>query len=171
MMGYRNVVLIGFMGSGKTVVGRSLARSLEYDFVDTDEQIQDVTGMSIAQLYRKHGEIRLRSEEQLVIKKLINRSGLVIASGGSLLPDQRNLDLLKDGGFFVLLHAEPEVILQRISRKNNRLLIGGKPDLEQIKQMLEQREEFYRQLADFIINTTEISVDEAVEVIAAKYRQ
>jgi shikimate kinase len=174
VMAKENVVLIGFMGSGKTVIGRQTARLLGFQFADTDEEIQQVTGMTLAVLLKKHGEIRFRSEEELVTKKLAARRGLVIASGGSLMPEKEPLALLKEQGWFVLLQAAPDVILERISRKNNRgnrPLLTGKPNLEQIRELLRRREQQYVRLADFSLNTTEIGVEEAANRIAAQYRK
>ena len=173
-MAKNNLVLIGFMGSGKTVIGRAVARLLDYEFIDTDEQIQQVTGMMLNALFKKHGEIRFRSEEELVAKKLAARSKLVIASGGSLMPGQESLTLLQEQGWFVLLQAAPEVILERISRKNNRgnrLLVSGKPSIESVQKMLEERQQQYQKLADFTVNTSDISVEEAANLIVANYRQ
>ncbi|MEG1537251.1 MAG: shikimate kinase, partial [Clostridiales bacterium] len=138
-----NIVLIGFMGSGKTVVGRNLANQLAYQFTDTDEEIRSVTGMSLPQLFRKHGEIRFRSEEDLVVKKLAQREHQVIATGGSLTPIPANFELLHQQGWFVLLSADPAVILSRISRKNDRLLLCGKPDLPTLQKLVEEREQMY----------------------------
>ncbi|MCR4962764.1 MAG: AAA family ATPase [Firmicutes bacterium] len=165
-----NIVLIGFMGSGKTVVGRTLAGLLDYDFVDTDEQIRQVTGLTLPQLFRKHGEIRFRSEEELVVKRTAAKQKQVIATGGSLTPMAKNFDLLRQNGWFVLLSADPQTILSRISRKNDRLLLCGKPDLPSLENMVREREEAYRQTADFIVDTTKMGVEDAAAAIARQYR-
>ena len=169
-----NLVLIGFMGSGKTVIGRAVARLLDYEFVDTDEQIQQVTGMTLNALFKKHGEIRFRSEEDLVVKKLALRKRLVIASGGSLMPEKEPLTLLREQSWFVLLQAAPDVILERLSRKTNRgnrPLISGKPSIEQVRQLLEERQQQYQELANFTVNTSDIGVEEAAALIVKSYRQ
>ncbi|MCL1975225.1 MAG: AAA family ATPase [Firmicutes bacterium] len=169
-----NVVLIGFMGSGKTVIGRQTARLLGYEFVDADEEIQRVTGLSLHALYKKHGEIRFRSEEELMIKKLAVRRSLVIACGGSLMLEKEPIALLKEFGWFVLLHAEADVILERVSRKNSRSkrpLLSDKPNLEQVRELLIKREQQYRGLADYTLNNSEIGVEEAAAKIAGQYRQ
>ena len=169
-----NVVLIGFMGSGKTVIGRQVARLLGFQFVDTDEEMQRITGMTMSALLKKHGEIRFRSEEELAAKKLAARRGLVIASGGSLMPKQEPLALLKEHGWFVLLQAAPDVILERVSRKNNRgnrPLLSGKPSLNQVRELLLQREQQYLELADYTLNNSEIGVEEAAAKIAGQYRK
>lgn len=82
----KNIILIGFMGSGKTVVGRAISRLIDYEFVDTDNEIEKVTGLAIAQIFKKYGKLRFHSEEELAYKKLLNREGLVIATGGNINP-------------------------------------------------------------------------------------
>ncbi|MDO4581003.1 MAG: shikimate kinase [Bacillota bacterium] len=168
--GKDNIVLVGFMGSGKTVIGRNVARLLDFDFADTDEMIRDTTGMSLPQLLRKHGHIRVCSEEALVLKKLAAASRQVIAAGGSLLPQQSNIGLLVKSSYFVLLHAEPQVIHQRLGRKNDRLLPYGKPTLPQLEQLIAEREREYRRLADLILDTGSMGVEEAAVAIADSYK-
>ena len=164
------IVLIGFMGSGKTVVGRTLSRLLEWDFVDTDEEIEKVTGCTILQMFKKYGELRFRSEEELILKKLIHRDKLVLATGGSMDLDNHNLELLKQDSYFVLLQAELDILQQRLSRKNSRPLLGKKPEINRIEELLVAREEQYLQLADYTINTSGMTVDEVAEDIAENFK-
>ena len=111
----KNIVLIGFMGTGKTAVGTRLARRLGREFVDTDNEIEQITGMTIRDIFYKEGEIRFRSEEALIVKRLAERTGLVIATGGGVInPD--NLHLLKQNGILICLEADPEDILKRSAR-------------------------------------------------------
>ena len=166
----RNIVLIGFMGSGKTVIGRNLARLLEREFVDTDEEIEKVTGHSVVQLFKKFGERRFRSEEELILKKLHGRSGLVIATGGSMDLENHNLEILKEDGYFVLLQASLDVLQERLSRKTSRPLLGKNPDSAKIQSLLAARESQYLALADFIVNTGELTVEESAKQIADHYR-
>ena len=165
-----NIVLIGFMGSGKTVIGRQTARLLDFDFADTDDEIRQVTGMELRQLFRKHGEIRFRSEERLVLQKLAAREHIVIACGGSLPPKPENLELLRDKGWFVLLTAKPEVIRNRLQRKANRLLTGSKPSAEHISMQAAAWEQNFTPYADFILDSGAISVDEAATKLAENFR-
>ncbi len=164
------IVLIGFMGSGKTVVGRNLSRLLEWDFIDTDEEIERITGCTILQLFKKYGELRFRSEEELILKKLVKRDKLVLATGGSMDLENHNLELLKKDGYFVLLQADLDILQQRLSRKNSRPLLGKKPGINKIEELLAAREEQYLLLADYIINTSGMTVDEVAEDIAASFR-
>ena len=165
------IVLIGYMGSGKTVIGRATARLLDYDFADVDEEIVAVTGLTLPQLFRKHGEIRFRSEETLVIRKLAARRHLVVACGGSLPPQQAELELLAQNGFFVLLTAVPEILLERLSRKGNRLLVGGRPSAAVIRELLAQQKQALGERPALIVDSGALSVEEAAEQIAAAYRE
>jgi len=166
-MSRKNIVLIGFMGTGKTAVGRRLAWRLKREFVDTDREIEKITGKTIAQIFAKDGEVRFRSEEALLTKKLAAREGLVISTGGGLVLNPENARLLGENGVFVALKASPEVIYQRLKNKKNRpLLLKG--DLkERIKTLLAEREEVYGRLAACTVDTGEVSVDEAVERIVS----
>jgi len=165
----RNIVLIGFMGSGKTVIGRNLARLLERDFIDTDEEIEKVTDLSVTKLFKKYGERRFRSEEELVIKKLHGREGLVIATGGSMDLDNHNLDLLRDDCWFVHLKASLDILSERLSRKNTRPLLGKNPSSEKIHELLSARMNQYEELADFTLDTGLYSVEECAALIAEHF--
>ena len=165
-----NIVLLGFMGSGKTVIGRQAARLLDFDFADTDEEIREVTGMELSKLYKKHGEIRCRSEEKLLISKLAQRDNMVIACGGSLPPDPDNLRVLAKKGWFVLLTAKPEVIRSRITRKRDRLLVNGKVTPEIISSQACSWENEYAGLSDYRIDSGRLNVDEAAEAIVEAWR-
>jgi len=165
-----NIILIGCMGSGKTVIGKNVAKQLGYIFADTDEMISEVTNLSLPKLFHKHGEIRFRSEERLILQKLAQKQEQVIAWGGSLPPDQKDIDLL-DPGFFVFVKASPRTILSRISRKNDRLIIGGKPTEESILSMLEQRFSVFESKIAYTVDTDQFTVEEAAERIVTAYQR
>lgn len=160
----KNIVLIGFMGTGKTAVGRRLARRLKRKFIDTDAEIEAVTGKTVAQIFAKDGATRFRSEEALLVKKLFVREDLVISTGGGLVLDPENVRLLKENGALIALTASPEVIYRRVKIKRNRpLLLTG--DLkERIETLLNERKGVY-DVAEFTVDTGACSVDEAVEQI------
>ena len=105
-----NIILIGFMGSGKSSIGVRLARKLRRSFVDTDREIEKVTGMTVAEIFRRHGEIRFRSEEKLMLMKLIDQENLVIAAGGSLTLDVENIEVFKQNNTIICLKATPEEV-------------------------------------------------------------
>lgn len=161
----KNIVLIGFMGTGKTTVGKRLAGRLGWQFVDTDREIERVTGKTIPQIFAQDGEVRFRSEERLVIQKLSRREGLVIATGGGAVLDPENVADLKRNGVLICLAADPEIIYQRVKGKKHRPLLNKKGDLqEQIRTLLTARAPFYA-VADFTIDTGNISSGEVVNKI------
>jgi len=153
------------MGTGKTAVGTRLAQRMGREFVDTDKEIEKITGMTIRDIFHKAGEKRFRSEESLVVKRLAARKGLVIATGGGAVINQENLELLKQNGILVCLNAEPEVILQRVSKKRHtRPLLKKNVTVDDIRAMLKEREEYYQQ-ADIHIVTSGLEPDDIVRKI------
>lgn len=167
----KNIVLIGFMGTGKSAIGRRLAARLNREFVDTDEEIERVTGKTIAQIFAKHGEKRFRSEEALMVKKVAARENLVIATGGGVVLNPENVRLLKENGILILLTADPEVIYRRVKRKKNRPLLEGSADLlSRIKELLAEREEAYK-VAEFSVDTGKHTIEESVEQILNYLRE
>jgi shikimate kinase len=157
------------MGTGKTAIGKRLASALGMRFFDSDEEIEKVTGMSIAQVYRKHGEIRLRSEENLVIERMAKHKSCVIAMGGNFLPDLERLEYLKKNFFVISLTARPEVIYERVKRRNNRPTIKKKDNMDHIVQMMEERDKIYRN-ADFQLDTSEMDFQQIIEHILGYFR-
>lgn len=156
-----NIVLIGFMGTGKSSVGRRLARILGKGFVDTDEEIEKVTGLTIPEIFRKHGEIRFRSEEALAVERVAQRDNLVISTGGGVVLNPTNVRLLQQKGAIIRLTAAPEVIHTRVSKRKNRPLLHKDGSVEYIAQLLQKREKYYR-CADFTIDTSHLSLNQVV---------
>lgn len=160
----KNIVLIGFMGTGKTVIGRRLARLLNLEFIDTDSEIEKLTGKTVAQIFAKDGVVRFRSEEKLLVKKLARRSNLVIATGGGMVLDPDNLHLLKANGILIALTASPETIYTRVKTSRNRPLLLHGNMKNKIKELLQERENAYK-AAEVTIDTGKCSISEAVEQI------
>lgn len=160
----KNIVLIGFMGTGKTSIGRRLAQRLGRAFIDTDAEIEAVTGKTISQLFAKSGVVRFRSEEELLVKRLAGREDLVISTGGGMVLNPENVRLLKEKGVLITLTASPEVIFGRLANKKTRPLVL-KGDLKQrIKDLLEERKGIY-DVADYSVDTGVFSIDGVVEQI------
>ncbi|HHV63650.1 MAG TPA: shikimate kinase [Peptococcaceae bacterium] len=157
----KNIILIGFMAAGKSSVGRILARQLGWSFVDTDKEIEQVTGLRIAELFRKHGELRFRSEENLVVKKLVGRTQTVVATGGGTVLAEENWQILHELGTLIHLYVPLHVALSRVKRRQDRPLLLKK-DIE-IEQLWHERLKIYNQ-ADIIIDTT----DKDLATIAAE---
>ncbi|MEN6326270.1 MAG: shikimate kinase [Syntrophomonas sp.] len=151
----KNIVLIGFMGTGKSSVGLKLAEKLKMKFVDMDREIEKVTGMSVSQLFRKYGEIRFRSEERLMAQKLSRQSNLVIATGGGVVLEDENIQQLKETGIMICLEASPEDILARVSRKKGtRPLLKRDLTIADVRNMLQAREPLYS-CTKYRVNTSD----------------
>ncbi|HOV79806.1 MAG TPA: shikimate kinase [Bacillota bacterium] len=160
----KNIVLIGFMGTGKTAVGRRLAARLNREFVDTDAEIERITGKTVAQIFEKDGPVRFRSEEALLVKKLCSKKGMVISTGGGMVLNHENVELLGKSGVLIALKAEPDVICRRLKNKRNRpLLLKG--DLkENVLKLLEQRRGIY-DVAEYTVDTSELNQEAVVDLI------
>lgn len=156
----RNIVLTGFMGTGKTAVGKHLSKYLQMDFVDTDEEIEKATGLKISEIFRKHGERYFRKEESLVVEKVAEQENCVIATGGGIVLNADNMRRLRKKGFIILLEARPEVIARRVCQNEERPLLASHGDLvKRIAALLKERASFYEE-CDFKINTSALSFEE-----------
>lgn len=156
----KNIVLIGFMGTGKSSVGMKLAQKLKRQFVDMDKEIERITGLSVSNIFKLHGEIRFRSEEKLLSGKLACQSGLVIATGGGVVLEQENIDVLRRNGILICLQAGAQEIFERVSRRRGtRPLLKKDLRLEDIEDMLKARESFYAQ-ARYQVNTSHKSPEQ-----------
>lgn len=162
----KNIVIIGFMATGKSTVGRRLAHRLGRAFIDTDKEIEAVTGKTVAQIFARDGAVRFRSEEALLVKKLSAREDLVIATGGGIVLDPENVRLLKESGILIALSASPDVIYQRARGKKTRPLLTKGDLREKINALLKEREDIYK-VADLTVNTGVCTVNETVEQIMA----
>ncbi|MDF9409479.1 shikimate kinase [Pelotomaculum isophthalicicum JI] len=160
----KNIVLIGFMGTGKSTVGRRLAQRLNRRFVDTDTEIESVTGKTVAQIFARHGMVRFRSEEALLVKKLAPQEGLVISTGGGMVLDPENVFLLKKNGVLIGLTALPEIIFNRVKKKKNRPLLAKGDLKEQIEKLLRERQNAY-DVAEYTVDTGAFPQEEVVEKI------
>lgn len=158
----RNIVLIGFMGTGKSTVGKRLAQALAWDFVDTDCEVGEVTNLSVTEIFRRHGETRFRSEESIVVARLSQLDHIVIATGGGTVLNPLNWNALANNGTIIGLHASLDAILNRIGHKNDRPLLKG--SREEIEKLWSERQACYAQ-ADLMVDTTYKNIDEVVSEI------
>jgi shikimate kinase len=157
--------LIGFMGTGKTTVGRRLAAELGWRFVDTDAEVERATGLTIPEIFARWGEARFRKEESRAVARVCSASAQVIATGGGAVLDPANRERLRRCGTVVWLVASPEVIQRRVGRSGSRPLLAQDGGLEHIRELLSRREPYYRALADITVDTSELSVAEVVREI------
>ena len=153
-----NIILIGFMGVGKTSLGKLLASKLGRGFIDLDEKIERDSGLTIPKIFETYGEKYFRELEKAAVKEVSARRNIVIATGGGTVKDEENLQLLKNSGVIICLTTEPEEILRRTEKRGERPVLdgGGSERLETIKKLLAEREKFYSQ-ADFHVDTTDWS--------------
>jgi shikimate kinase len=164
-----NIALIGFMGTGKTSVGRLVAEQLRFDYLDTDEVIQSGTGRSITEIFETDGEPAFRTLEEEVVAKLAGRKRTVIATGGGLPVDPKNLTSLKIHSLVVCLWSSPEKIWERVRYQIHRPLLHDKIPQAKIRELLAAREPFYKQ-ADVLLNTDLRSVREVAQQVVHQFR-
>jgi len=158
----KNLVLIGFMGTGKSTIGLRLAQKLGMEFVDMDREIEVLNGMTVADLFKHYGELRFRSEEKLMAKKLGQREDTVIATGGGTVINEDNTAALSENGILICLDADPEDIFARVNRKKGtRPLLKSDISLNDVKCLLQEREESYK-CACIRVNTSAKDFDTVV---------
>ncbi|MFQ5901756.1 MAG: shikimate kinase [Thermodesulfobacteriota bacterium] len=160
----KNIILTGFMATGKSSVGSMLAERLSLKYVDTDTIIEDEAGLSISDIFKRHGEGRFRDMEKDVIRRLSSEEGLVISVGGGAVVDPENISLLREKGIIISLTASPEEIVARTGGDETRPLLSGNDRLERIKELLKEREVYYSR-ANLMIDTSCKEIKEVVEEI------
>ncbi len=160
-----NIALIGFMGTGKSVVGRSLAHRLGWYFLELDEKIEEMAGKSITDIFHENGEEYFRELESSVLKGIRDCEDTVISCGGGVVLDPGNVKLLRRHSTVVLLTATPEVIAERIIDDDCRPLLKEENKLKRIEDMMGQRRDTYRGCAEYTIDTSGLEVDEVVNRI------
>jgi shikimate kinase len=148
----KNIILTGFMGSGKTAVGKELSRLLDMKLIDVDTEIEKSEKITINEIFKQFGEPRFREIETEMIRKLSESKNAVISTGGGAVLKQENMDILRKNGAIVCLTASPETILQRTSNSDDRPLLKVENPLKKINELLNFRKPFY-QKADFMIDT------------------
>ncbi|MFH1245231.1 MAG: shikimate kinase [Candidatus Omnitrophota bacterium] len=164
-----NIVIVGFMGTGKTTIAQALAKELGLKYIATDEVIEDKEKRSINDIFKRNGEAYFRLIEREVVKKVSELDKFVIDAGGGVVLAQENIDNLKRNGRLVCLRARAEVILERTKRFRHRPLLNSKNPQGKIESLLKLREPFYAQ-ADFFIDTSDMPQEEIVQEIKRKIR-
>jgi shikimate kinase len=166
----RNLVLIGFMATGKSTIGRRCAQALRFQFRDSDSVVECRTGKSVAQLFEEDGEERFRSLESDAIRDLARERRTVIATGGGAILNGANIARLRRTGHVILLWTDPEEILARCGSRATRPLLASADDpVERITNLLSRRESLYRSAAHTVVETTGLSRDEAVSRVLDAY--
>lgn len=162
-----NVILIGFMGVGKSSVGKLLASRLGAPFVDLDTEIETKNDMKIPEIFEKYGESYFREREKEAIKEVAERKNTVIATGGGAVKDEENRKILGDSGFIIALTASPEVIYERTTTEGDRPLLANLSEDEKRKKiadLMAERKSFYEN-SDYTVDTEELSPMQVVDDI------
>jgi shikimate kinase len=163
-----NLALIGFMGTGKSSVGRLAAAHLRYEFVDTDDLIEQRTGKSITAIFAEGGEAAFRGIERQLVEEMTGWQRKVISTGGGLAANEANLASLKQHALVVCLWASAEEIWERVRDQAHRPLLQGPDSLGKIRTLLEARTPFYRQ-ADVLVNTGMRSAREVAQQVLHQF--
>ena len=157
-LGGRSIVLVGMMGAGKSSIGRRLASRLGIPFIDADAEIESAAGMTIPEIFEKHGEPYFRAGEARVIARLLDNGPQVLATGGGAVMDPQTRALIVQKGISIWLKADIDVLLKRTKRRNDRPLV------EKIKDLLPVREPIYAQ-ANIIIHSRDEPHDTIIDEI------
>ena len=167
----KSIVLIGMMGAGKSSVGRSLQRRSGLARLDTDEMLAAEFGMSIAQIFEKHGEEKFRDAETEVLRKLAPDRPAIIVTGGGIVLRYQNVDLLKGVGTIVWLAADEAILFERAARRDHRPLLQNENPRAIFSKLFREREPLYAAAADIRIDTSRLSHDEVAETILNKMEE
>lgn len=160
----KNIYLVGFMGTGKTVVGRELAKKLKREFLDLDTLIEEKEKRKITDIFAKDGEPYFRKVEKEILLEASQKEGKVFSCGGGIVLDKENIQRMKETGIIICLQARPEVILERTREYKHRPLLNVKDSLKRIKELLDFRRSYY-QKADYTIDTSDLGIEDVVERI------
>lgn len=150
----RSIVLVGLMGAGKTTVGRRLAQKLNMGFADADIEIERAAGETIPEIFERHGEAAFREGERRVIARLLEGEPLVLATGGGAFMDETTREIIAARGISVWLHADLDVLMRRVSRRNNRPLLKQGDPRETMARLIDLRYPVYAQ-ADIRVESME----------------
>ena len=163
----RNVILIGFMGTGKSSTGKMLSQRLGCAFIDMDNKIEEESGLSIPEIFARFGEDHFRQLEHELAVRLSKRRNAVISTGGGTVKNPANMAALKSSGVLVCLKADVDTVLERTQNRGTRPVLDREDKgnrRQAVKKLLKERESLYSQ-ADFTVDTSELSPLQVVELI------
>jgi len=170
-LGPRSLVLVGMMGAGKSSIGRKLAQRLALPFVDADSEIERAAGMSISDIFAKHGEPYFRSGEARVIARLLDGGPQVLATGGGAFMHPQSREAIRAKGISIWLKAEYDVLLKRIKRRGDRPMLKTDDPAETLRRLMEERDPVYAE-ADVIVHSRdvphEIIIAEIISAVAPR---
>ena len=167
-----SIALIGFMGTGKTVVGKALAEKLSKEFIELDALIERKAGKTIPEIFQQDGEIAFRELEIEATREVSQKRNVIIACGGGIVLNKINIDRLKKESLIAYLTASPEVIMKRTSSdRNERPLLEATDKASEVRRLLQFRKPFYERAAEITIDTSKLDIDSVVEQIIEKVKE
>ena len=168
-----NIILIGFMGSGKSTVGRMISKRLRFQFLDTDHLVEDRARTTIQEIFAgPNGETAFRDRETAALESLqVATHRHVIATGGGIVTQPRNVPLLRQLGWVVLLKADPDEIYRRVARNHERPLLKVQDPRGRVEELLTTREPLYREASDFVVDSTGMRREDVAELIVTEARK
>ncbi|AZR74179.1 hypothetical protein BBF96_12700 [Anoxybacter fermentans] len=167
----KNIVLIGMMGSGKTTVGKMLAKEMSLNFVDTDKELEEKIGRSISEIFATDGEDEFRRLEEEIVKQVAERGGQVIATGGGVVLKPENIKVLRKKGIIIFLYTAPQVLIKRLKDDDSRPLIKCSDPERRLKELLRIRLPLYRKAAQIEVDTGRLTPDQVVRVLVEKIQE
>ncbi len=147
-----NIILCGFMGSGKSTVGALLSKKLGMSFIDLDSYIEKKEDMTVSQIFEAYGEPYFRQSEREAARELSEKNGLIIAAGGGTLVDKQNADTFKRNGRIILLDLPVEIIAERLKGDNTRPLLQREDKEKAMRELYNKRMPLYKEAADIIVD-------------------
>jgi shikimate kinase len=174
LLGQRVVVFVGLMGAGKTVIGRKVASMLDLPFVDSDHEIESVSRMSVPELFERYGEPEFRALEQRVIERLLHEGPRIVSTGGGAFMNAQTRDAIAQHGVSVWLKADLDVLMERVSKRQNRPLLKNADPRGVMQKLMSDRYPVY-ELADIAVQTRdakrEVIADEALQALLTHLQQ
>jgi shikimate kinase len=165
----RNIYLVGLMGAGKTTVGRQLARRLGRDFLDSDHEIVERTGVPVSTIFEIEGEEGFRRRERQAIAELAAMPGIVLATGGGAVLNPENRRNLRDTGWVVYLNVPPALLYERTRHDRNRPLLRVADPLARLEELYALRDPLYRETAHFIVDGGRLVASGIVQLLLREY--
>ena len=165
MKKYKNIYLIGLMGSGKTTLGKILSKKLDKHFYDSDQVIEEKLGVNVPMIFEYEGEAGFREREKDILKELVSKQNIVLATGGGIILSESNRDLLAKNGIVIYLKSNQKDLVLRMKNDKTRPLLKNRNVELTIKKLCLEREPLYEEIADFMVVTKNKRIHEVVNEI------